>query len=83
MVREVKHSRRRGRTTISSKHQITLPVDALARAGLATGDRLIVEVRGPGELALRLVDEVVDRFAGALTGVYEPGELDRLRDEWR
>lgn len=82
MRQEVKH-RRRGQTTVSSKHQVTLPVDALARAGLATGDRLVVEVRGPGELALRRVDEVVDRFAGALTGIYEPGELDRLRDEWR
>jgi hypothetical protein len=25
----------------------------------------------------------VDRHAGALTGVYQPGELDRLRREWR
>lgn len=83
MPRSVKHRRRRGRTTISSKHQVTLPVDALARAGLATGDRLIVEVRGPGELALRRVADPIERFGGALTGVFEPGELDRLRDEWR
>jgi hypothetical protein len=25
----------------------------------------------------------VERYVGALTGIYEPGELDRLRDEWR
>jgi bifunctional DNA-binding transcriptional regulator/antitoxin component of YhaV-PrlF toxin-antitoxin module len=83
MDREVKQQRRRGRTTISSKHQVTLPVEALARAGLATGDRLAVEVGGPGELVLRRVADPIGRFGGALTGVYEPGELDRLRDEWR
>jgi len=75
--------RRRGQTTVSSKHQVTLPVDVLARAGLATGDRLDVEVRAPGELVLRRVDDVLERFAGALTGVYRPGELGDLRDEWR
>jgi len=26
--------------------------------------------------------EDVDATAGALTGVYEPGELERLREEW-
>jgi bifunctional DNA-binding transcriptional regulator/antitoxin component of YhaV-PrlF toxin-antitoxin module len=62
---------------------VTLPVDALARAGLATGDRLAVEVGGPGELVLRRVDDALDRFAGALTGVYRLGELDELRNEWR
>jgi len=82
MTREVKH-RRRGRTTVSSKHQVTLPVDALARAGLATGDQLAVEVVGPGQLILRRVADPVKGYSGVLTGIYEPGELDRLRDEWR
>lgn len=75
--------RRRGRTTVSSKNQVTLPVDALARAGLVTGDQLAVEVRGPGELVLRRVVDPVERYGGTLTGIYEPDELDRLRDEWR
>jgi hypothetical protein len=26
--------------------------------------------------------EEIDATAGALTGVYEPGELERLREEW-
>jgi bifunctional DNA-binding transcriptional regulator/antitoxin component of YhaV-PrlF toxin-antitoxin module len=81
-MQEVKR-RRRGRTTVSSKNQVTLPVDALARAGLATGDQLAVEVRGPGELILRRVVDPVERYGGTLTGIYEPDELDRLRDEWR
>lgn len=82
MTREVKR-RRRGRTTISSKNQVTLPVDVLGRAGLATGDELAVDVKGPGEVVLRRVEDPVARFGGTLTGTYEPNELDRLRDEWR
>jgi bifunctional DNA-binding transcriptional regulator/antitoxin component of YhaV-PrlF toxin-antitoxin module len=82
-VRTTVKKRRRGQTTVSSKHQVTLPVDALARAGLATGDRLDVEVRGPGELVLRRIEDALEQFAGALTGVYRPEELDDLRDEWR
>jgi hypothetical protein len=27
-------------------------------------------------------DDVLDECAGALTGVYQPGELAALRDEW-
>jgi AbrB family looped-hinge helix DNA binding protein len=82
-MRTTVKNRRRGQTTVSSKNQITLPVDALARAGLASGDRLDVEVSGPGELVLRRVDDALDQFAGSLTGVYRPGELDESRDEWR
>jgi len=27
--------------------------------------------------------DVVAEFAGALSGIYRPNELDELRDEWR
>jgi hypothetical protein len=27
-------------------------------------------------------EDPVEAFAGALTGVYAPGEIDELRDEW-
>jgi hypothetical protein len=27
--------------------------------------------------------DVLGQFAGALTGTYEPDELDQLRNEWR
>jgi len=81
MATRVKN-RRRGYTRVSAKHQVTLPVDALARAGIRTGDTLRAEVRGPGEVLLIRDDDPLERFAGALTGVYAPGELDELRDEW-
>jgi hypothetical protein len=28
------------------------------------------------------VESPLERYAGALTGVYEPGELEELRNEW-
>lgn len=81
MRTKVKARPRRG-SRISSKNQFTLPVDALGSAGLRAGDRLRVEVRGPGELALiREVDPIED-YAGRLTGLYGPDYLDTLREEW-
>ncbi len=77
----VKH-RRRGYTRVSAKHQVTLPVATLRDAGIRTGDTLRAEVRRPGEVVLIRDEDPLDRYAGALTGVYEPGELDQLRDEW-
>lgn len=84
MRKEVKvTSRRRGSTTISSKHQVTIPTGAMTAAGLRTGDRLRAEPQGQGRvLLIREVDPVA-RHAGRLTGMYLPNELDRLRREWR
>jgi bifunctional DNA-binding transcriptional regulator/antitoxin component of YhaV-PrlF toxin-antitoxin module len=74
--------RRRGHTRVSAKHQVTLPVEALKRAGIRAGDVLRAEVRGPGEVVLIREADPLERFAGRLTGVFAPDELDELRDEW-
>ena len=74
--------RRRGATTISSKHQITIPAAELRAAGLAAGERLVARADGPGRVVLERERDVMAEFAGALTGVYDPHELDTLRDEW-
>ena len=82
--REVKdYARRRGVTCISSQNQVTLPTDALARAGLSTGDRLRAHVQAPGQILLVRETDPVEDHAGVLTGVYPPGYLDELRREWR
>ena len=74
--------RRRGYTRVSTKHQVTLPIDALERAGIRTGDTLRAEVHVPGEVVLVRDADPIERFAGTLTGVYDRSELDELRDEW-
>lgn len=71
------------RTTISSKHQVTIPKGAMTAAGLRMGDRLRAEPRGRGRVLLIREEDPIDRHAGRLTGVYRPNELDELRDEWR
>lgn len=82
MTQRVKRSGGRAGTTISSKHQVTIPKAAMAGAGLRQGDRLRVESRGRGRVLLVRVEDPVERHAGSLTGVYRAGELDELRDEW-
>jgi AbrB family looped-hinge helix DNA binding protein len=82
MPRQVR-KRRRGATRISAKNQITIPADALRAAGLRPGDMLEVAAAGPGQVALRRAENPYRRFAGALTGVYPPGYLEVLREEWR
>jgi bifunctional DNA-binding transcriptional regulator/antitoxin component of YhaV-PrlF toxin-antitoxin module len=81
-MRKVK-KRRKGFTRISAKHQATIPVQALKEAGLKPGDEVRVVAAGRGRLVLERDVNVVERHAGRLRGVYEPGELDALRNEWR
>lgn len=75
--------RRRGFTRISAKHQATIPVQALKDAGLKPGDEVRVTATGRGRLVLERDLNLVERHSGSLRGVYQPGELDDLRDEWR
>lgn len=80
-VNKVKGARR-GTSRVSSKHQVTIPVDALRAAGLEVGERLIAHADGPGRVVFEREADVLAELAGALTGVYEPDELAGLRDEW-
>ncbi len=80
-VEKVK-KRRRGASRISSKHQITIPADALRNAGLRVGDRVVAHADGAGRVILEREHDVVAEFAGALTGTYHSTELDDLRSEW-
>ena len=78
---EVKN-RRRGTSQVSSKHQVTIPIDALRAAGLEVGERLVAPADGPGRVVFEREDDVLAEFSGVLTGVYESGELAGLRAEW-
>lgn len=80
-MREVRE-RRRGVTTISAKHQITVPVAALRAAGLAAGERLVARADGPGRIVLEREHDALAEFVGVLPGVWTEGDIGRLRDEW-
>lgn len=68
---------------LSSKHQITVPVDVVRKACLAPGDELEVRAVAPGRLEVERTDDLVTRWAGsAPAGTWPPGHLERLRDEW-
>ena len=89
MTERVKLKRRRGFTRLSSKRQVTLPVAVVQQLGMAPGDVLSVEIEHDS-IVLRRSSSLADRrkqaleqVAGRLPSVYEPGYLDRLRDEWR
>jgi bifunctional DNA-binding transcriptional regulator/antitoxin component of YhaV-PrlF toxin-antitoxin module len=75
-------NRRRGTSRISSKHQITIPADALREAGLEAGEHLVAHADGPGRIVFEREVDVLAEFVGALTGVYQQDELDHLRNEW-
>lgn len=75
-------TRARGRTRISRKNQITLPVATLARARLQAGDALRVEVQGDGKIVLVRDHDPLDDFVGAVPGLTAATDLERLRAEW-
>jgi len=75
--------RRKGYTRLTSKHQATIPVDVLERAGVHAGDELRVEAAGPGRIVLVREEHPILKYAGSLPGVYYPGYLEELRREWR
>lgn len=79
---EVKKSRprRRGHTRISAKHQVTIPVDVLRKAGLKPGDALRVDTDATGRVTLVREEDVIAKYAGTIP--YPKDYLKKLRAEW-
>jgi bifunctional DNA-binding transcriptional regulator/antitoxin component of YhaV-PrlF toxin-antitoxin module len=71
-------------TTISSKHQVTIPAGPFRTAGFAPGDTLKVEAEGAGRVVLTRIDELIDRYSGCLkTGGDLRERVEGLRGEWQ
>ena len=68
---------------ISSKHQVTLPVDTLARAGLSAGDEVSIEAEGPDRIVVSRTQPTPARALGVFDGLYDDGYLERLRSRER
>ena len=71
--------------TLSSKHQVTLPVDMVRSLDLKTGDKLVVELIDDHIVLLPQPESWTDYFAGSLKGVYgeTKEEIDRYIAEVR
>jgi bifunctional DNA-binding transcriptional regulator/antitoxin component of YhaV-PrlF toxin-antitoxin module len=67
---------------ISSKHQVTIPQEAMRNAGLEAGERLTARADGPGRVVLEREVDILELYAGTLTGVFEGETLTQLRNEW-
>jgi bifunctional DNA-binding transcriptional regulator/antitoxin component of YhaV-PrlF toxin-antitoxin module len=68
---------------ISSKNQVTLPVAALAIAGLKPGDDVLIEATDAATIVIRRAPGDIDSAIGIFDGLYEPGYLEKLREDWR
>lgn len=68
---------------ISSKHQVTLPVDTLDAAGLRAGDEVVVEAEGADRIVVHRAPPDLASALGVFDGLYEQGYLERLRSEER
>ena len=71
----------KGMPKISTKNQVTIPVQALEEAGLHAGDQVLVEALEDGDLRIRRGAASFDKAFGALTGTYPPGYLEQLDTE--
>lgn len=63
---------------ISSKHQVTLPVESLERAGLRAGDEVAIEADGDRIVVRRASADPAEAL-GIFDGLYGPDYLEQLR----
>jgi AbrB family looped-hinge helix DNA binding protein len=80
---------RRGRATnsrISSKNQITIPVEVLREMSLKPGDRVEFHINKDNRLVVTPVDsewlKTLDEVLGSMTDVYEGFDLQKEREAW-
>ncbi|MBM3655657.1 MAG: AbrB/MazE/SpoVT family DNA-binding domain-containing protein [Actinobacteria bacterium] len=80
---------RRGRATtsrISSKNQITIPVEVLREMSLTPGDQVEFHISKENRLVITPVDsewlKTLDEILGSMSEIYEGFDLEKERREW-
>lgn len=86
-VDKSKKSARAGRTStskLSSKNQLTVPVDILRSIGLTTGDEVEFSVNDAGFIEVKPVVEEnpIMRLVGIGTDIYKDFDLEKDRESW-
>lgn len=86
-VDRAKKSTRAGRTStskLSSKNQLTVPVDILRSIGLTTGDEVEFSVNDAGFIEVKPVVEEnpLLQLAGIGAGIYDDFDLAKDRESW-
>jgi len=86
-VDKAKKSARAGRTStskLSSKNQLTVPVDILRSIGLTTGDEVEFTVNDAGFIEVKPVVEEnpIMRLVGIGTDIYKDFDLEKDRESW-
>jgi bifunctional DNA-binding transcriptional regulator/antitoxin component of YhaV-PrlF toxin-antitoxin module len=64
---------------VSSKNQVTLPVDTMERSGIRKGDEVAIESDGPDRIVITRLPAEPDAALGIFDGLYPPDYLKRLR----
>ncbi len=76
-------SGRTSRSRISSKNQVTIPVEVLRAKGMSQGDEVEFVVNSAGFIEVHpLAVKGPLAFAGAFTHLFEDFDLDQERTSW-
>lgn len=70
----------KGRTRVTSKNQVTIPVDALRKAGIAADDVVSVYADGEGRIVVERMESLIERYADKLQGTW-PGGVEAFLAE--
>jgi len=80
---------RRGRATtsrISSKNQITIPVEVLREMSLKPGDQVEFHINKDNRLVVTPIDtewlKTLDEVLGSMTGMWDGFDIRKEREEW-
>lgn len=65
---------------MTSKNQVTIPVDALRKAGIAADDVVSVYADGEGRIVVERMESLIERYADKLQGTW-PGGVERFLAE--